>query len=33
MVMATNDYTGWVAANVTITGTSGTPYKIIALGN
>jgi|LakMenE18May11ns_1017448.scaffolds.fasta_scaffold9948970_3 hypothetical protein len=33
MVLATNDYTGWTAANVTITGTAGTAYKIIALGN
>ena len=33
VVLATNDYVGWTAANVTITGTAGTAYKIIALGN
>jgi len=33
IVLATNDATGWTAAAVTITGTAGTPYKIIALGN
>jgi hypothetical protein len=33
VLLATNDYVGWTAANVTISGTAGTPYKIIALGN
>jgi hypothetical protein len=33
MLMATNDVTGWTAGNVTLSGTSGTTYKIIALGN
>lgn len=32
IVVATNDYSGWTAANVTITGTAGTAFKIIALG-
>jgi hypothetical protein len=33
MLLATNDVTGWTASNVTLSGTSGTTYKIIALGN
>jgi len=33
VLLATNDYVGWIAASVTISGTAGTPYKIIALGN
>lgn len=33
MLLATNDVTGWTAASVTLSGTSGTAYKIIALGN
>jgi hypothetical protein len=33
MLLATNDVTGWTAANVTLSGTAGTTYKIIALGN
>jgi hypothetical protein len=33
MLLATNDVTGWTATNVTLSGTSGTTYKIIALGN
>lgn len=32
MVFATHDVTGWTAASVTITGTAGTPFKVIALG-
>lgn len=33
MLLATNDVTGWTAATVTLSGTAGTTYKIIALGN
>lgn len=33
MLLATNDVTGWAAANVTLSGTAGTTYKVIALGN
>lgn len=32
MLFATNESVGWAAATVTITGTAGTPYKVIALG-
>lgn len=32
-ILATNDVAGWPAANVTVTGTSGASFKIIALGN
>ena len=32
-LLATNDLAGWTAANVTVTGTTGAAYKIIALGN
>lgn len=32
-LLATNDFVGWPAASVTITGTAGAAYKIIALGN
>jgi hypothetical protein len=32
MLLATNDVTGWAAASVTLSGTAGTTYKIIALG-
>lgn len=32
-LLATNDVTGWAAANVTVTGTAGASFKIIALGN
>jgi hypothetical protein len=33
ILLATNDVAGWTATNVTLSGTSGTTYKIIALGN
>jgi hypothetical protein len=32
MILATNDLTGWAAGTVTITGTAGTPFKLIAMG-
>lgn len=32
MLFATNETTGWAAAAVTVSGTAGTPYKIIAVG-
>lgn len=32
VVLATNDAAGWPATTVTVTGTPGTPYKIIAVG-
>jgi hypothetical protein len=32
MLLATNDITGWTAGTVTLSGTAGTPYKVIAIG-
>jgi hypothetical protein len=32
VVFATNEVAGWPAASVTLTGTAGTAYKVIALG-
>lgn len=32
-VLATNEAAGWPAANLTITGTAGATFKIIALGD
>lgn len=32
VVFASNDVAGWTAAAVTLTGTAGTAYKVIALG-
>lgn len=32
-LLATNDYVGWTAGTVTLSGTAGATYKIIALGN
>lgn len=33
ILLGTNDVTGWTATAVTVTGTAGTPFKIIAMGN
>jgi hypothetical protein len=33
VLLGTNDAVGWTAGTVTITGTAGAAYKIIALGN
>lgn len=32
-LLATNDFTGWTAGTVTLTGTNGATYKVIALGS
>lgn len=32
-ILATNDFAGWTAGTVTLAGTSGAAYKVIALGN
>lgn len=32
ILLATNDRSGWPAASVTLSGTAGTPYKVIAIG-
>jgi len=32
LLFSTNGAAGWTPASVTITGTSGTPYKVIAVG-
>lgn len=32
VIFATNEVVGWAAGEVTVSGTAGTPYKIIAIG-